>query len=152
MASAAYWLDTGTPEAYLQASFDILGGLRGLPPLPDAREVSAGVWVRGDVSIQGEVGRPSLVCQGGVVEAGASVAGAVVGEGCRVEKGAVLRRSVMLAGSVLCRDASVTDSIVGPGAVVLEGARISSTSIVGPGVRVAAGSVVEGARLAREDG
>ena len=34
--SDAYWLDTGTPDAYLRAHRDLLNGRRSGPPAPDA--------------------------------------------------------------------------------------------------------------------
>ena len=36
VASEAYWLDAGTPEAYLQAHADLLDGTRPGPPAPGA--------------------------------------------------------------------------------------------------------------------
>ena len=50
MGSDAYWLDTGTPDAYLRAHRDLLNGRRSGPPAPDATErpeLGPGVWVIG---------------------------------------------------------------------------------------------------------
>ena len=41
MATDAYWLDTGTPERYLQAQFDVLSGLRPNVELPTSEQVTA---------------------------------------------------------------------------------------------------------------
>ena len=43
----AYWIDTGTPEAYLQAQRDLLSGLRGEPPTPGASRSPGGAWQLG---------------------------------------------------------------------------------------------------------
>ncbi|MGH9297848.1 MAG: nucleotidyltransferase family protein, partial [Acidimicrobiales bacterium] len=42
LSSDAYWLDTGTPENYLQASLDVLEGRRTPASCPRAREVEEG--------------------------------------------------------------------------------------------------------------
>ncbi len=54
MASDAYWLDTGTPAAYLQANADLLDGTRAGPPAPGARQVSLGVWTLGAPVVRGD--------------------------------------------------------------------------------------------------
>ena len=36
LGSDAYWLDTGTPDAYLRAHYDLVGGRRPGPPAPEA--------------------------------------------------------------------------------------------------------------------
>ena len=59
MASDAYWLDTGTPAAYLQANADLLDGSAPGPPAPDARQVSLGVWTLGAPVVRGEVRPPA---------------------------------------------------------------------------------------------
>ncbi len=79
MASDAYWLDTGTPEAYLQANADLLEGLRPGPPAPDAHQVSLGVWILGAPSVRGEVLPPSLLGIGAQVAGEATVSASVLG-------------------------------------------------------------------------
>ncbi len=105
-ADEAYWLDTGTPEAYLHAQSDILAGIRlagirGEPPAPGAERDSGGAWVIGAPIVDGSADARSLIGDGALVESGAVVAGSVVGAGCVVGAGATVTGSVLLAGSRL---------------------------------------------------
>ncbi len=53
--SEAYWLDTGTPDAYLRAHRDLLLGRRSSPPAPSAvrdADLGAGCWRIGDVDVR----------------------------------------------------------------------------------------------------
>jgi mannose-1-phosphate guanylyltransferase len=122
--SSAYWMDLGTPEKYLRATFDALEGrIRGLaytaPHVdPEAR-----------VSLRAHLGR-----------------WVVVGPRARVEDGAQVEDSVVLEGAVVGTGAAVRDSILGPGAAVGPGARVEGT-VLAEGATVPAGSVCEGARV-----
>ena len=147
VCSDAYWLDTGTPEAYLRANADLLAGVRPGPPAAGAREVDRGVWTMGEARLAGVVQAPSLVGAGAEVEAGAEVAASVVGAGGRVEAGATVERSVIMPGAVIERDALVRGSIVGHRAVVGQGAVLEPLTVVGDATEIAAGSRLVGARV-----
>jgi len=105
-----YWMDIGTPERYLQASWDIL-----------ERRVETRV----------EPTAPGLLIgTGAEIAAGATVGPrAVVGPGCRIGAGAEVRDSVLLDGCTVGEGARVHGSIlaarvaVEPGAV-LDGATV----------------------------
>ena len=74
-----YWMDIGTPERYLQASWDILEGRVETRVEPTAPGMLVGPGRRG--------------------REGATVGPrAVLGPGCRVEPGAEVRESVLLDG------------------------------------------------------
>lgn len=151
VASDRYWLDVGLPDSYLQAAFDLLNpAVRPGPPAPGAAEVAPSVWVLGaprlGEDVVGLAGPGTLFGAGAEVAAGARVEGGVVGAGAQVGPGAVVRRSVLLAGAVVGPGAVVEDSIVGPGARVGDGAKVGRMTVLGAGVEVEAGAVVEGAR------
>src|SRR6478609_1372257 len=113
-----YWMDIGTPERYLQASWDILEGRVETRVEP----TTAGLLVAGEAQIAEE----------------ASVGPrAVVSAGCRVEPGAEVRDSVLLDGCTVGRDALVESSILAPGAEVVPGAALRN-AVVGRNERVAA--------------
>jgi mannose-1-phosphate guanylyltransferase len=103
-----YWMDIGTPERYLQASWDILEGRVATRVEPD--------------------GPGLLIDPGAEVAAGAKVGPrAVVGPDCRVGAGAEVIDSVLLAGCAVGESARVVNSILSPRAEVgpgglLEGA------------------------------
>lgn len=144
----AYWLDTGTPEAYLRAHDDLLRGRRGLPPAPGARELADGLWAIGQVRVDGRAGGHSLLGEGAVVAAGASVVGSCVGAGATVGPGASVTGSVLLAGASVGAGAEVTRSVIGAGAVVGEGAIVEDVTVVGDGGVVPDGATVQAGRVA----
>jgi mannose-1-phosphate guanylyltransferase len=107
----AYWLDLGTPEAFVVGSRDlVLGRLRSS-------------------AMPGPPGE-SLVLPTGIVEPGAVVAGGtVVGQGARVERGAEVLGSVLQDGAVVRAGARVTSCVVGSGAVVGERCRLDEAVV-----------------------
>jgi mannose-1-phosphate guanylyltransferase len=113
-----YWVDIGTPERYLQASWDIL---------------------EGRVKTQVEPSGPGmLVAADAEVAADATVeAPAVLGPGCRVEGGAEVRGSVLLDGCTVGAGAKIAGSILGSGVQVAPGASLEG-DVVGENERVAA--------------
>jgi NDP-sugar pyrophosphorylase family protein len=118
--NGVYWLDTGTPEQYLQAQLDVLDGLRGEPP----RAVAAGAYV----------------------SAGAFVARSVVQRGARIENGASVVDSVVMAGVEVGRAAEVAMSVLAPGVLVGAGAVLTDV-VLGDGVAVGAGERLAGVRI-----
>jgi len=113
-----YWMDIGTPERYLQASWDIL---------------------EGRVETEVEATSPGrLVAAGAGVDAEARLGErAVVSSGCRVEAGAEVSESVLLDGCTVGEGARVEQSILAPGATVDPGAQLVNT-VVGRNERVPA--------------
>jgi mannose-1-phosphate guanylyltransferase len=123
-ADPAYWLDVGTPERLLQASLDVLAGVRAAAPVDGA-----------------------LVCDGAVVEDGATVVRSVIGAGARVAAGAVVEDSVLLPGVVVEAGATVRGSIVGAGSVVTAGSAVLDLTVLGDDVRTTPGETLTGARV-----
>jgi mannose-1-phosphate guanylyltransferase len=113
-----YWMDIGTPERYLQASWDIL---------------ERRVQTRVEPTAPG-----MLVGAGAEVAAGATVGPRVVlGRGCRVESGAKVRDSVVLDDCTVGEGARVSVSILSAGVEVAPGASLDG-AVVGEGERVPA--------------
>ncbi|HEX5759313.1 MAG TPA: NDP-sugar synthase [Thermoanaerobaculia bacterium] len=113
-----YWMDIGTPERYLRASWDILEGRVGTRVRPTA---------------------PGLFVAPGASVATEATVGprAVVSAGCSVGPGATVRESVLLEGCTVGEGAEVTGSILGPGVAVEAGASLAG-AIVGRDERVPA--------------
>ena len=97
--SEAYWVDAGTPQAYLQVQLDLIDGV----PRWRVERVADSAMVASEADVHHSVVMPEAV-----IEAGATVRDAVVSAGARIAAGATVDRS-----------------IVGPGAVV--GARCTSS-------------------------
>ncbi|MFJ5552466.1 sugar phosphate nucleotidyltransferase [Streptomyces sp. NPDC093225] len=140
MVDSTYWLDLGTPQAFVRGSADLVLGRAPSPAVPGRRGES--------LVLPGASVAPDAKLSGGTVVA----EGAVVGAGARVHGSAVL------AGAVVGPDAVVTDSYVGPGArvgartalsgaVVGDGADIGADNELGAGARVWCDAVLPAAAI-----
>ncbi|HEY5430675.1 MAG TPA: NDP-sugar synthase [Solirubrobacteraceae bacterium] len=134
--ASGYWMDIGTPERYLQATFDIL---EGEVRTEVGREVAA---AHGVLRLAGEPGEAA----DGTVHAPA-----LVGAGCRLDPAAVIgSRTVLGRGVTVGAGAHIESSVVLDGAQVGAGTRISS-SIVGADVRIGDRCRVEGRVVLGQD-
>jgi mannose-1-phosphate guanylyltransferase len=125
-----YWIDIGTPERYLEATYDLLAG-RVESDLPPRDETD------------------SLIHEASITSGARIGPLAVVGRHCSVGDRSTVERAVLHDSVVVGHDAVVREAIVGEGARIEERVRIESDAIVGAGATVAAGTVVEpGARIA----
>ena len=129
MEDDSYWLDTGTPEAYLQAHHDILKGRR--PFFSKTGTLVDGSFIHDDAT----------------VSSSAQLSDTMIDARVHVEEGAVVRDSVLLPGAIVERDAIVEGSILGGGSRIGSGAVIHPTSVIGFGVQVAPNSELADARV-----
>jgi mannose-1-phosphate guanylyltransferase len=124
-----YWIDIGTPERYLEATYDLLAG-RVASELPPRDETDSLVH-RGCVTSGARIGPLS-----------------VVGRHCSVGDRSTVERAVLHDDVVVGHDCAIVESIVGTGARIGDGVRIGPDAIVGAGARIPAGATVaSGARL-----
>jgi len=148
LADEAYWLDTGTPSAYLQANRDLVEGRRGPgAPFPGAVDRGDHLWVVGSPVLAGSLSGACFVADGSVVADGATVTDSVLGAGTVVEAGATVTGSVLLDGSRVAANSVVESSILGPGSTVGERCQVHAVSVLGADAVVASGSVVDGERV-----
>jgi mannose-1-phosphate guanylyltransferase len=105
-----YWMDIGTPERYLQASWDIL---------------------EGRVETQVKPTAPGMLIGAGVAISPTATVGprAVLAAGCEVAAGARVRDSVLLDGCSVGEGATVADSVLAPGVTVEPGAQVSGAIV-----------------------
>jgi mannose-1-phosphate guanylyltransferase len=125
----AYWLDVGTPEAFVQGSCDLVLGRLSSP----ARPAAGGDMLLLDgvrVDPAARVSGGSVIGAGSVVGAGAVVDGSVlfdrvrVGEGARVSR-SVLGTGVQIGGSVVLDQVVLADGVhVGGGNELRAGMRV----------------------------
>jgi mannose-1-phosphate guanylyltransferase len=155
-ASDAYWLDMGTPEAYLRAQDDLLRGVRSGPPAPGAAIAGEGWWAMGDPEVArrsvagGVMGPGTLVGEGVRVGPGARVIGSSLGTDASVAGDAHVEGSVVMAGAVVGAGATVERSIVGCRSHIGAGAVVAGVSVIGDDVDVAPGVRLHGARVPAE--
>jgi mannose-1-phosphate guanylyltransferase len=143
----SYWLDTGTPSAYLEANFDYLNGKRGPFADPGLHERGAGILVENESELAGEVVGPAVVFAGCVVEHGARVERSILGPGSVVAAGAVVADSVLMAGCHVAADAKVSGSVMGPRSIVGQRADVRPVSVLGADAAVSSGTLVDGERV-----
>lgn len=106
-----YWMDIGTPDRYLRASWDILEGRVATEVTPTAPglRVAAGAEVAADAVL----GPRAVVADGCRVGAGAEVSDSVLLEGCSVGVGARLRGSILAPGAAVEAGAELSGAVVG---------------------------------------
>jgi mannose-1-phosphate guanylyltransferase len=146
-AENAYWLDVGTPEAFVRGSCDLVLGIMpssavphpaGSDPAPGTaaslgaaapRTAAAEFLLLGDAAVAGDA-----LLSGGTVAGARSVVGS----------GAVVHGSVVFDGATIGAGAVVRDSIVGFGAriddgAVLDGVIVGDRAFIGSGKELARG-------------
>ncbi|WP_306323757.1 MULTISPECIES: NDP-sugar synthase [unclassified Streptomyces] len=119
MVDSTYWLDLGTPQAFVRGSADLVMGRAPSPAVPGRR---------GDrlVLPTARVAPDAKLTDGTVVSEGATI-----GEGARVSGSTVLPDAVVEPGAV------ITDSLIGTAARI--GARTTVTgAVIGDGAHVGA--------------
>lgn len=107
----AYWNDIGNLEELRQSNFDALGGAVAVEP--SAPEVLEGV--RAASSLEDAWLEPPVLIGAGVeLEMEVHIQGpAIIGDGCRIGRGAWIRDSILLAGAELPAGAVLAGGIGG---------------------------------------
>jgi mannose-1-phosphate guanylyltransferase len=144
---SAYWIDVGTPERYLQATFDILeGNVRTavMDKLGDSY-----LCVDPTAQVDGRAVPPAIVGAGARIAAGAHVGSlAVLAEDVSIGAGSVVERAVVLRGARVGDGCILRDCIVGPGARIGDRSQVVGGAMLGEGVTIGSDNVVaHGARL-----
>jgi len=132
-----YWMDIGTPERYLQASWDILEGVveTDVPRAADATLIDD----RSEVSPEATVGPRAVIAAECAIDSAASVTSSVLDTGCRIGAGAAIEGSILARGVQVGAGATVPGgSVIGEGAVIEAGAGLEPEARVQPAETVAA--------------
>jgi mannose-1-phosphate guanylyltransferase len=132
---SAYWLDLGSPGAFVQGSADLVLGRivsSALPGTPGPALVLDGASVSAEARVDGG----STVGAGASVAAGAHVEASVLLDGAVVGPGAVVRRSVVGAGASVGAGTLVDEAVIG------DGAQVGARNELRAGVRVWADAVL----------
>jgi mannose-1-phosphate guanylyltransferase len=141
--SQSYWLDIGSPERYLQGTFDIIeGNVRSA-----VAERLGDDWLAVDpgAEVRGRVIPPAVLERGVHVGEGAHVGSLVVlGEDVYVGAGSTVERAVILKGSHIEEGCALRDCIVAAGCRVGARTRITGGAVLGEGVTIGADNVIAG--------
>jgi mannose-1-phosphate guanylyltransferase len=101
--SDAYWIDAGTPEAYLQAHLDLLDGVSG--------EFELAIDPSARIDPDAKVSR-SVIGPGSVLAAGVEVSDSVVMAGVRIDAGSTIRRGLVGARASIGASSELADLVV----------------------------------------
>ena len=145
--SEGYWLDIGTPERYLEGTFDILEGTVGTAVI--ARMGGGYLCVEDGVQNAGRIIPSALVESGCRIGSGARIGGRVVLEhGVSVGEHTTIERAVVMQGTEIGANCTLSGCIVGGGVRLGDGCTVDGMSVLGEGVTIGAGNVVSnGARI-----
>jgi mannose-1-phosphate guanylyltransferase len=145
--SEGYWLDIGTPERYLQGTFDIIEGNVATA----VRERLGSDWLAIDegAEVLGRVVPPAVLGRGVRIAEGAHVGSlAVLAPDVSVGAGSTVERSVVLNGTQIGEGCQLRDCIVAAGCRIGERTQITGGAVLGEGVTVGADNVIaRGARI-----
>ncbi|MCX4823536.1 NDP-sugar synthase [Streptomyces sp. NBC_01142] len=129
MVDSTYWLDLGTPQAFVRGSADLVMGRAPSPAVPGRcgdRLVLPSASVASDAKLTGG----TVIGRGAVIGAGARIDGSAILEGATVEAGAVISASLIGAGARIGARTTLSGVVIGDGASVgadnelCEGARV----------------------------
>ncbi|WDT55543.1 nucleotidyltransferase family protein [Streptomyces sp. G7(2002)] len=129
MVDSTYWLDLGTPQAFVRGSADLVLGRAPSPAVPGRcgdRLVLETAEVAADAKLTGG----TVVGARTVIGAGAEIDGSAVLEGAVIEPGARIRDALIGAG------AHIGARTVLDGAVIGDGARIGADNELRGGIRI----------------
>ena len=132
---SAYWLDVGTPQAFVRGSCDLVLGRLPAPAVPGPPGPAlllTGATVAADASVAGG----TVVGAGASVGAGATVFGSVLFDSAVVGEGAVVRDSILGRGAVVAPGAVLDEAVVGDGAFIGPGNELARGIRVWPGTRL----------------
>jgi len=145
--SRGYWLDIGTPERYLQGTFDILEGSVGTQV---AERMGSGyLCVEQGVESEGRIVPSALVESGCRIGEGARIGGrAVLEHDVSVGENTTIEGSVVMRGAEIGANCTLRGCIVAGGVRIGDNCVVEGMSVLGEGVTIGAGNVVSnGARV-----
>ncbi|MFD6205996.1 sugar phosphate nucleotidyltransferase [Streptomyces rubiginosohelvolus] len=135
MVDSTYWLDLGTPGAFVRGSADLVLGRAPSPALPGRcgdRLVLPAASVAPDAKLTGG----TVVGAGAVIGAGARIEGSTILENAVVEPNAVITDSLVGAG------ARIGGRTVLAGAVIGDGAQVGADNELRDGIRIWCGATL----------
>ncbi|MEU3992751.1 NDP-sugar synthase [Streptomyces platensis] len=129
MVDSTYWLDLGTPQAFVRGSADLVLGRAPSPAVP-GRCGDRLILETAEVATDAKLTGGTVVGPRTVIGAGAEIDGSAVLDGAVIEPGARIRDSLIGAG------AHIGARTVLDGAVIGDGARIGPDNELRDGIRI----------------
>jgi mannose-1-phosphate guanylyltransferase len=145
--AGGYWLDIGTPERYLQGTYDILEST--VETGVSKRMGDAYLCVEDHVENRGRIVPPALVESGCRIGEGSKIGGRVVLEsGVTIGDHTTVERAVVMQGAEIGSHCTLQGCIIGGGVRLGDHCTVDGISVLGEGVTVGDGNVISnGARI-----
>ncbi|MFE7133071.1 sugar phosphate nucleotidyltransferase [Streptomyces sp. NPDC057638] len=140
MVDSTYWLDLGTPMAFIRGSADLVLGRVPSPAVPGRRGdrlVLESASVAPDAKLTGG----TVVCEGATVAPGARIDGSVILRGAVVEENAVISSSLVGSGARVGARTTLRETVIGDAAFVGPDNELRDGARVWCGARLPAASV-----------
>ncbi|SEP52693.1 sugar phosphate nucleotidyltransferase [Amycolatopsis saalfeldensis] len=137
---SSYWLDVGTPEAFVRGSADLVRGIAPTSALAGPTGESL-VLDGARVADTAVVSGGSTIGAKAEVAAGATVTGSVLFDDAAVAEGATVERSVLGRGARVGEGAVLRGVVVGDGATVGAGCELLDGARVWPGITLPDGGI-----------
>ncbi|MGS0687162.1 sugar phosphate nucleotidyltransferase [Nakamurella sp. GG22] len=137
---STYWLDLGTPAAFVRGSADLVTGVAPTGALPGPTGPAL-LLPGANVDATATVTGGSTIGRDVTVGAGAVVDGSVVFDGAQIGEGATVARAVIGTGVVLGAGTVIMDAVIGDDVVVGDNCELVAGIRIWPGLRLPAGSV-----------
>lgn len=134
-----YWLDLGTPLAFVKGSRDLV---LGTAPSPAVTQIGQFLVLDGaDIAVDAVVSGGTAIGRGATVHAGAHIDGSVVFDSAVIGAGARISNSIVGAGAVVGPGCTIDGAVIGDGARIGEGNELLTGVRVWPDTELAASSV-----------
>jgi mannose-1-phosphate guanylyltransferase len=145
--SESYWLDVGTPERYLQGTFDIIEG--NLETAVRERLGDDWLAIDADADVGGRAIPPAVIERRVRIGEGTQVGSLVVlASDVSIAEGSRIERAVVLNGTKIGERCTLRDCIVAAGCRIGPGTQITDGAVLGEGVTLGADNVItRGARI-----
>lgn len=118
-----YWRDIGTPQSYLQAHHDFLGGaIKGFELAKNQNY---------DVATAADIDEKSLIGEDCIIKPNARIVNSIIGQGVHVEEKAVIENSVVWAHTRVSNSSHITNSIVGRSCYIGKNAEVTGGAVLG---------------------
>ncbi|MCD9185102.1 MAG: NDP-sugar synthase [Pyrinomonadaceae bacterium] len=118
-----YWRDLGTPESYLQAHHDFLGGKIKNFEFEKPRN--------SEVSHTALVDKTSLIGADCIIKPNSRVINSVIGDGVHIEEKAIIENSVVWAHTRISSSAQIKNAIVGRSCFIGKNAIVNDGAVLG---------------------
>ncbi|KDN84056.1 GDP-mannose pyrophosphorylase [Kitasatospora cheerisanensis KCTC 2395] len=140
VVDTSYWLDLGTPAAFVRGSADLVLGKVDSPAVPGPTG-EALLLAGSHVDQAAVLGSGTVVAADAEIAAGAIVEGSVVLQGARIKAGAYVKDSIVGAFAEIGERCSLDGVVIGDGAVLEAENELSNGLRIACGTRLPVGAV-----------